>query len=129
MRLLESVLAGLKNRSPAPRRFVGHLLGLLLMLPGRATWRNLRRYSPYHAKTFSRWCAKDFEGVQMNQMAIAHVVPAHHEHVWAFDPSFVPKSGKPTYGIARFWNGTPRRVSAPCGPHPPGSFCCRRAQP
>lgn len=110
MQLLESVLSGLKNISPAQRRFVGHLLELLLMLAGRATWRNLSRYSPYHEKTFSRWFAQDIDWVQVNQTAILQGVPAQHEQVLAFDPSFVPKSGKHTYGLARFWNGTHGRA-------------------
>jgi hypothetical protein len=54
MRPLESVLSGLKNTSPVRRRFLCHLLGVLLLLPGRVTFRNLSRYSPYHEKTFSR---------------------------------------------------------------------------
>lgn len=110
MRPLESVLTGLQNTSPMRRRFLGHLLGLLLMLPGRATFRNLSRYSPYHEKTFSRWFAKDFDWVSVNRAAIMQGVPAEHEHVLAFDPSFVPKSGKCTYGLDRFWNGTHSRA-------------------
>lgn len=110
MRLLESVLTGLKNSRPAPRRFVGHLLELLLMLPGRATGRNLSRYSPYHEKTFSRWCAKDIDWVQVNQTAMRQSVPAPPEQGLAFAPRFVPKSGKHTYGSARVWNGTHSRA-------------------
>lgn len=110
MRPLDSVLTGLKNISPGRRRFLCHLLGLLLMLPGRATFRNLSRYSLYHEKTFSRWFAKDFDWVSVNRAAIMQGVPAEHEHVLAFDPSFVPKSGKRTYGLDRFWNGTHSRA-------------------
>ena len=73
MRLLESVLTGLKNTSLVRRRFLCHLLGLLL--PGRATFRNLSRYSVYHEKTFSRWCAQDFDWVSVNRAAIMQVGP------------------------------------------------------
>jgi hypothetical protein len=110
MRPLESVLTGLKNTSPVRHRFLCHLLGLLLLLPGRVTFRNLSRYSAYHEKTFSRWFAKGFDWVSVNRAAIMQVVPAAHEHVLAFDPSFVPKSGKSTYGLDRFWNGTHSRA-------------------
>jgi len=110
MRPLDSILTGLKNTSPMRRRFLGHLLGLLLMLPGRATFRNLSRYSPYHEKTFSRWFAKDFDWVSVNRAVILQGVPTAHEQVLAFDPSFVPKSGKCTYGLDRFWNGTHSRA-------------------
>ena len=70
MRPLDSILTGLKNTSPMGRRFLGHLLGLLLMLPGRATFRNLSRYSTYHEKTFSRWFAKDCDWVSVNRAVI-----------------------------------------------------------
>jgi hypothetical protein len=110
MRLLESVLSGLKNTSPVRRRFLCHLLELLLLLPGRVTFRNLSRYSPYHEKTFSRWFAKGFDWVRINRAVILHGVPAEHEHVLAFDPSLVPKSGKGTSGLDRFWNGTHSRA-------------------
>jgi hypothetical protein len=40
MRLLQSVLSRLKQTKKPQRKFVAHLLGLLLMLPGHATFRN-----------------------------------------------------------------------------------------
>ena len=61
MRLLQSVLSRLKQTKKPQYKFVTHLLGLLLMLPGHATFRNLSRYSPYHERTFPRWCARDFD--------------------------------------------------------------------
>jgi len=61
MRLLPSVLKSLNKTKKPQHKFVIHLLELLLMLPGRATFRNLSRYSPYHERTFSRWYAQDFD--------------------------------------------------------------------
>ena len=37
------------------QRFINKLLVLLLIVPGRSTFRNLSRYSGYVEKTFSRW--------------------------------------------------------------------------
>ena len=46
MRLLQSVLWRTLPQTKKPqRKFIVHLLGLLLMLPGHATFRNLSRYS------------------------------------------------------------------------------------
>ena len=45
MRLLQSVLPTLRQTKKPQQKFVAHLLGLLLMLPGHATFRNLSRYS------------------------------------------------------------------------------------
>ena len=55
MRLLQSVLPTLPQTKKPQRKFIVHLLGLLLMLPGHATFRNLSRYSSYHERTFGRW--------------------------------------------------------------------------
>ena len=48
MRLLQSVLPMLRQTKKPQQKFLAHLLGLLLMLPGHATFRNLSRYSSYH---------------------------------------------------------------------------------
>jgi DDE superfamily endonuclease len=104
MRLLHSVLSMMPNTNNSQRTFVAHLIGLLLMLPGHATFRNLSRYSAYHERTVSRQFAKPFDFVALNQAAIVAVVPAAHEQAMAIDASFLAKSGKQPYGLDRFWN-------------------------
>ena len=54
MQLLQSVLATLPQTKKPQRKFITHLLGLVLMLPGHATFRNLSRYSSYHERTPDR---------------------------------------------------------------------------
>jgi hypothetical protein len=110
MRLLQSVRSRLKQTKQPQYKFVTHLLGLLLMLPGPATFRNLSRYSPYHERTFSRWYGRVFDWVSLNKSVITEVVPAEHEQAMVMDASFVPKSGKHTYGLDRFWNGSHSRA-------------------
>ncbi len=52
MRLLQSVLLTLPQTKKPQRKVLAHLMALLLMFPGRATFRNLSRYSSYHERTF-----------------------------------------------------------------------------
>jgi hypothetical protein len=110
MRLLESVLARLTNTKRPQRKFLGHLLGLVLMLPGPMTFRNLSRYSAYHEKRFARWFAREFDWVELNYAAITQVVPTQHEQALVMDASFIAKSGQCTYGVDRFWNGCASRA-------------------
>jgi hypothetical protein len=110
MRLLQNVLHSLKKTKKPQYKFVTHLLGLMLMLPGHATFRNMSRYSPSHERTFSRWYARDFDWVSLNQAAITEAVPPEHDQALVMDASFVPKSGKHTYGLDRFWNGSHSRA-------------------
>jgi DDE superfamily endonuclease len=106
MRLLQSVLPGLRQTKQPQRTFLAHLFGLLLMLPGHATFRNLSRYSSYDERTFARWYAREFDFVSLNKAAITRVIPPAQEQALVIDASFVPKSGKKTYGLDRFWNGS-----------------------
>ena len=110
MRLLHSILPHLHQTKKPQQKFLTHLLGLLLLLPGPATFRNLSRYSFYQEKTFARWYARDFDFVSLNKAAITEVVPAAHAQALVMDASFVPKSGKQTYGLDRFWNGSHSRT-------------------
>ena len=104
MRLLHSVLPMVPKTNKLQRTFVAHLVRLLLLLPGHATFRNFSRYRSYHEKTFARQFAKPFDFVALNKAAIVTVVPADHEQALALDASFIAKSGKRTYGLDRFWN-------------------------
>ena len=110
MRLLHSVLTSLHQTKKPQYKFVTHLLGLMLMLPGHATFRNRSRYSPYHERTFARWYGRGFDWASLNQAAITEAVPPEHDQALVMDASFVPKSGKHTYGLDRFWNGSHSRA-------------------
>ncbi len=110
MRLLQSVMAGMKQIKKPQQKFLMHFMGLLLMIPGHVTFRNLSRYSHYEEKSFSRWYARDFDFVSLNKAAITEVISSEHEQALVMDASFVPKSGKTTYGLDHFWNGSHSRV-------------------
>jgi hypothetical protein len=111
VRLFESVLRRVKNTKKPQQKFLGHVLRLLLRVPGRVTFRHLSRFSPAHEKTCARWFARAVDFVSLNHAAIVAIVPAHHEHVLAFAPSFVPKSGQHTPGLDMCWNGAHHRAA------------------
>ncbi len=111
MRLFESVLIRVQNPKKPQQNFLCHLMRFMLMLPGRMTCRHVSRYRPCHEKTCARWFARDVDFVSLNHAAIVDVVPHSHEHVLAVDPSFVPTSGQPTYGLDVFWNGAHSRAA------------------
>ena len=109
MRLLHSVVPTLAQTNKPQRKFITHLLGLLLMLPGQATFRNLSRYSTYHERSLARGYERPFDFVSLNKAAITQVVPPDHQQALVIDASFIAKSGTHTYGLDRFWNSCHRR--------------------
>jgi hypothetical protein len=94
MRLLQSVRPRLRQTKKPPQKVVAHLLRLLLMLPGQATFRHLRRDSAYHERILARWYARDVDCVSLNKAAITQVSPPAHAQALVIDASVVPKRGK-----------------------------------
>jgi len=109
MRLLDSVLECLPNISRPQKKFLRHVLELLWLFPGSATFRNLSRYSDYCEKSFARWYSRELDFVSLNQDIILSHVPVEHEQALALDASFIGKSGKNSYGLGSFWNGSHSR--------------------
>jgi hypothetical protein len=72
MRLLDRVLTTMGLSQPF-RRFLGELLMLLVIVPRRATFLNLSRYSDYAEKTFRRWFRRKVDWIELNVTVIRAV--------------------------------------------------------
>ncbi len=137
MRLLQSILTTLSKTKRPQRKFIAHLLGLLLMLPGHATFRNLSRYSSYHERTFVPWYDPPFDFVSLNKAAITQVIPPGHQQALLIDTSFIPKmvptpmalsaSGTAaTCAVKKVWKSLPWRGSTLPTTAPMASVSSRR---
>jgi len=83
------------------------VLMLLLIVPGRATFRNLSRYSDYDEKPLPVVPTGSRLG-ELNVAAIRAVVPAPHEQFWpSIRVSF--QEWEPHRRLGRFWNGSAGR--------------------
>ena len=106
METVKTVLQKMSNVTKPQRKFMLILLPLLMSLRGRANFRNLSRYSDYHEKTFSRWYRRSFDFVEFNRLSLQPLSEeAQTTLIVAIDCSFVPKSGKHTDGLGKFYNG------------------------
>jgi hypothetical protein len=109
METAASLLARLKGISKPQRKFLITLFTSMLIARGKLNFRNLSRYSEVSEKTYSRQFARPFGFVAFNREVINEAIGTESERIIAFDPSFVPKSGKKTYGLDYFWNGCHNR--------------------
>lgn len=107
MTYVSDSLAKMSGLSKSRRTFIALLLKTILATPGKMNFRNMSRYSEYCEKTYARHYARPFDFPAFN----AHMLDGHmsEEAILAIDASFIPKSGKKTYGLDLFFDTCNRR--------------------
>lgn len=91
--------------SKTQTRFMMLLFSTLLVVRGKVNFTNLSRYCALCERTLRRWFVRPFDFAGFNRLCLAQVIPAGDLQLFAIDASFLPKSGKKTYGLDWFWNG------------------------
>ena len=108
--IIQSLLMSMGNLTHPQKKFILTLFSTLLVSCGRATFTNLSRYSQINERTYRRQYQRSFNFIQFNQKLIEQAVKSESEVILAVDCSFIPKSGKRTYGIDYFYNGSASRA-------------------
>jgi hypothetical protein len=106
MSLVYETLQKMVGLTKPQRKFMGILLETIVGMLGRVNFANMSRQSPFHEKTFSRNFAKPFDYLMFNSIAIEQVYIPTKRYVLGYDQVFIPKTGKGTYGLGKFWNGS-----------------------
>ena len=107
MESIQEWVAQLTESKPR-REYMTELFSTLLCLRGKANYLNLSRYMDYNERTLRRHAQQGFPFEELNtKLAVATL---SGQLSLAGDATFVNKSGKKTYGLARFWNGCASRV-------------------
>jgi hypothetical protein len=81
-----------------------------ILLCGKVNFSNLSRYIELSEKTYRRHYSQPFGFTEFNRHMIDETVSATAEVIGATDCSFIPKSGKQTYGLDWFYNGSTSRT-------------------
>lgn len=80
------------------------------MVCGKVNFTNLSRYSSLSERTYRRQYSQAFEFARFNQALVKRSRRGNGGLLGVMDCSFVGKSGKATFGLDWFWNGTSSRV-------------------
>jgi Transposase DDE domain len=99
--ILQPILAKLSGIGKHQRTFFIELVTVFLGRQGRATFENLGRYSRFTELTFRRQFATFFDWVGFNMACIDW---QKETYIGIVDCSFLPKSGKATFGLDKFWS-------------------------
>ncbi|MCI0350589.1 MAG: transposase [Acidobacteriales bacterium] len=109
MTIVTATLNKLSSLAKPQRKFVAALVATILALRGRFNYRNLARYGNYSERTYARQFGRSFPWLEYHAKMIQSGLPPAHELIAAQDASFIPKSGKKTYGLDKFYNGSASR--------------------
>ena len=104
-RVVKTVLDSMSTLNKPQKTFMALLLSTLVVVQGKANFRNMSRYCEMSEKRFSRWYRRTFEFLQFNVQLIFGELPTGSEYIAAIDASFMSKSGKTTDGLGMFYHG------------------------
>ena len=110
MTIVTDILKQLPAVSQAQRKFLAVLFATILALRGRVTGRNLSRYCEYSERTMARQFRATGDWPDFHQRVLTLALAPRSELVSAQDASFIPKSGKHTFGLGHFFNGCASRA-------------------
>ncbi len=103
---INDILEKMTGVTKPQRKFLATLILTILLMRGKVNFRNMSRYSDLNEKTYSRQFRKPFDFADFNKQLVEETVPSHHEKIAVMDCSFIPKSGKETYGLGFFYDSS-----------------------
>jgi len=116
MTIVSDILQQMSAVRQPQRKFLMVLFATILALRGRVTGRNLSRYCDYSERTIARQFRASFDWPEFHHRMITAALDPRSELISAQDASFIPKSGKQTFGLGHFFNGGANRNA--------GLACC-----
>lgn len=83
--ILNKALSAMRNVRKPQKAFIALLLSTLSVFQGKATFRNLSRYSNASEKRFSRWFRRTFNFVALNWLILSDDLSSAPEWVAALN--------------------------------------------
>ena len=108
--MVNDILKQLPGLSQPQRKFLATLFVTILGLRGRVTFRNLSRYCDYSERTIARQFRAPLDWPAFHQRVLMTALDLRSALISAHDASFLPKSGKQTFGLGHFFTGCASRA-------------------
>jgi hypothetical protein len=111
MTIVHNLLQQMPAVRQPQRKFLAGLFATILALRGRVTGRNLSRSCEYSERTRARQFRASFDWSDFHPRVLTAALDPRSDLISAQEASFIPKSGKPTFGLGHFFNGCARRAA------------------
>lgn len=106
--LITEIITKIGKTTKPTQKFISHILILFMGLRGKYNFINMARYGNYQEMTYRNQMEKPFDWAGFNTELIRE--SCSQELILAYDPSYLPKSGKKTLYVGHFWSGTAQAV-------------------
>ena len=106
--VVEATLGKVTEVKKPIAKFIIHIMGLWLGMNCRYVFSNMERWGEMTEKSYRSCFKKIFDWFNFNYVLIKQYCTK--EIIAVFDPSFIKKSGKHTYGIGMFWSGVRQKA-------------------
>jgi hypothetical protein len=108
--ILDAIFGQIGETNKCRIKFFKELFVLIFSIQGRVNFENLSRYSKLNECSFRRHFEQFFDWLNFNlHLFNQYGRSVGGEVIAAIDCSFIPKSGKKTFGLDKFWSGTASR--------------------
>lgn len=104
MTVVREILKQMSAITKPQEKFLSTLFATILVVRGRVNFLNLSRYADYSERSVRRHFQKDFDFLDFNLRATRLSIASTATQLLGQDTSFIPKSGKLTYGLDKFFD-------------------------
>jgi len=101
--LVEKIVNKIEGLKKPRKKFMISIIILFLSMPGRYTFKGMERYGDKCEKSYRLHFEQAFDFLRFNIELCQSKLSKHC--ILAFDPSYLPKSGKKTPHRGKFWSG------------------------
>jgi len=108
LRVVEATLGKVTEVKKPVAKFIIHIMELWLGMNCRYVFSNMERWGRMTEKSYRSCFVKFFDWFMFNYVLVKQY--CSKEIIAVFDPSFIKKSGKHTYGIGMFWSGVRQKA-------------------
>ena len=100
---IKKTLNKMQNVSKWQYNFLLEVFGLYLSIKGRINFLQFARFGCRTEQSYRNQFEQKFDFLEFNKQLVLEEGSGHY--TIAFDPSYISKSGKSTYGVGYYWSG------------------------
>jgi len=108
LRVVEATLGKVKKVKKPVSKFIIHIVELWLGMNCRYVFSNMERWGKMTQKSYRNGFSRFFDWFEFNYALVQQ--HCSKEVIAVFDPSYIKKSGKHTYGMGMFWSGVRQKA-------------------